>query len=363
MLRIDLRKLLRIQVVITALVMLGVMMIGVSAEAQQQFNAAAYFKDKTIRLIVPSSAGGGADVRTRIFADIAGKRYFPGPPKLTVVNVPGAGGSIGVRRGMESKPDGLTSFRVSQRFLLKEVVGETFDYFDSTKAIILGADNNSQPQMWYVRRSLAKTWDEVLALGRPVTEGATGPEPTGQEMLALLGYPIRMVYGYGGAAQVRAAFARGEIEASDLLGPHMLKLYPDLVKQSAYVPILWWGADPRKDQQSIDYLKELGADAPPFIFDVVKVTDEQRTVFDVSTAFPTATTFFPPGVRAEIVDVWKNVMAQTYRDAEMQERSLAAGTSVVWMPAEDIQALLDRGRKVVESPDHRKLLMNLMGDR
>jgi hypothetical protein len=243
------------------------------------------------------------------------------------------------------------------------VVGEKFDYFDSSKAIILGADNNSQPQMWYVRSSVAKSWDDILKLGRQITEGATGPEPTGQEMAALLGYPIRMVYGYSGAAQVRAAFARGEIEASDLLGPHMLKLFPDLVKQRAYVPIFWWGADPRKDQQAIDYLKELGAEAPPYIFDVIKATDEQKTVFDVGASFPTATTFFPPGVRPEIVEVWRKVMADTYRDEEMQKRSLEAGTSVVWMPAEDIQGLMDRGRKVVENPDHKKLLMNLTGDR
>jgi tripartite-type tricarboxylate transporter receptor subunit TctC len=280
-----------------------------------------------------------------------------------VINVPGAGGSIGVRRGMESKPDGLTSFRVSQRFLLKEIVGDKFDYFDSSKAIILGADNNSQPQMWYVRRSVATSWDDILKLGRQVTEGATGPEPVGQELAGLLGYPIRFVYGYGGAAQVRAAFARGEIEATDLLGPHMLKLYPDLVKQSAYVPIFWWGADPKKDQQAIDYLKELGAEAPPYIFDVVKATPDQQTVFQIGADFPTATTFFPPGVRSEIVTVWKEVMAKTYQDEEMKRRSLEAGTSVEWIPAERIQDMMDRGRKVVENPEHKKLLMNLMGDR
>ena len=33
-----------------------------SAAAQGSFDAESYFKDKTIRLIVPSSAGGGADI-------------------------------------------------------------------------------------------------------------------------------------------------------------------------------------------------------------------------------------------------------------------------------------------------------------
>jgi hypothetical protein len=331
--------------------------------AQDKFDAEAYYKGKTIRLIIPSSPGGGADIRTRIFTDIARRKYFPGKPRFTVVNIPGAGGAIGIRRGMRAKPDGLTSVRVNRRFLLRELTGKGLKFFHSQKAIMVGADHNFQSDLWYVRRDIATSWEEILKLGRKVVEGASDPQPTGGEMAALLGYPIRVVYGYGGAAEVRAALARNEIEATDLAGPHMLSLYPELVKKHAWVPIFWWGRAPQDDPQTMSYLKELGATPPPHLFEVIKASDDDKAVFDVGTALPTATTFFPPGVRKEIVDVWKEVMAKTYEDPEMKKRSLAAGTSVAWVPADRIRSVMDRGRKIVKSPKHLKLLKDFLGQR
>ncbi len=341
----------------------GAGVIAAPVHAQGKFDAAAYYKGKTIRLIIPSSPGGGADIRTRIFTDIARRKYFPGKPRFTVVNIPGAGGAIGIRRGMEAKPDGLTSVRVNRRFLLRELTGKGLKFFDSRKAIMIGADHNFQTDMWYVRRDIAKSWKDVLNLGRKVIEGSTDPQPTGGEIAALLGYPIRVVYGYGGASEVRAALGRKEIEATDLAGPHMLTLYPELVKKRAWVPMFWWGRAPQKDPQIMSYLAALGAKPPPYIFDVIKATDDEKTVFDVGTAFPTATTFFPPGVRKEIVAVWKEVLAKTYEDPEMKKRSLAAGTSVAWVPAERIRDVLERGRKVVKNPKHFKMLKHLLGQR
>jgi hypothetical protein len=333
------------------------------AGAEEKFDAAAYYKGKTIRLIIPSSPGGGADVRTRIFTDIARRKYFPGKPRFTVVNIPGAGGAIGIRRGMEAKPDGLTAVRVNRRFLLRELSGKGLKFFDSRKTVMLGADHNFQSDIWYVRRDIASSWADIVKLGRKVVEGASDPQPTGGEMAALLGYPIRVVYGYGGAAEVRAALARKEIEATDLAGPHMLTLYPELVKARAWVPIFWWGRAPQDDPQTMAYLKALSAEPPPFIFDVIKATDDEKAVFDVGTALPTATTFFPPGVRKEIVAVWKDVMAKTYEDPEMKKRSLAAGTSVAWVSAERISKVMERGRKIVKNPKHLKLLKDFLGQR
>jgi hypothetical protein len=264
---------------------------------------------------------------------------------------------------MEADPNGLNVVRVNRRFLLQELTGKGLKFFDSRKAVMVGADHNFQADIWYIRRDVATSWKDIVALGRKVVEGATDPQPTGGEMAAILGYPIRVVYGYGGASEVRAAIARKEIEATDLAGPHMLSLYPELVKQRAWVPIFWWGRDPRTDPQTVAYLKALGAEPPPYIFDVIKATDDEKSVFDVGTAFPTATTFFPPGVRKEIVDVWKDVMAKSYEDPEMKKRSLAAGTSVAWVPADRIMDVLERGRKIVKDPKHLKMLKQFMGQR
>ncbi|HTF91541.1 MAG TPA: hypothetical protein VK632_00780, partial [Verrucomicrobiae bacterium] len=53
-----------------------------------------FYKGKTIRMIVATSAGGGFDVYTRTLARHIGK-HVPGQPAITVENMPGAGHLIG----------------------------------------------------------------------------------------------------------------------------------------------------------------------------------------------------------------------------------------------------------------------------
>jgi tripartite-type tricarboxylate transporter receptor subunit TctC len=339
-----------------------VLLLPVQGLAQSKFVAADYFKSKTIQIIIPSVAGSGADVRTRIFADVAAKKYFPGSPRIIIKNMVGAGGSVGVQRGLDSKPDGLTIFRVDQRFLLREVLGQPFGKFDSTQLVILGSDNNSQPRIWYVRSTVAKSWADVEQASKPVLEGANSPEATGSHMAALLGYPINIVYGYGGSAQIRAAFDRGEIASTDLLGPQMTTVNPKLVQEHAFAPIFWWGKDPNTDQQTLDYLKQLGAAPPPYVLDVLKkATPDQKEVFTVGSSFPTSVTFLPHGVSPDVVAVWKDVLTKTYQDPEVQQRSLAAGTSVEWIPAEGITSLMDEARALVKNKANADLLLQLVG--
>jgi tripartite-type tricarboxylate transporter receptor subunit TctC len=69
--------------------------------------AVAAFPEKPIRVIVPTQAGGGMDSVARIL-----QRYFDENDvlgqKIVVVNMDGAGGTVGTRAIMEAEPDGHT---------------------------------------------------------------------------------------------------------------------------------------------------------------------------------------------------------------------------------------------------------------
>jgi tripartite-type tricarboxylate transporter receptor subunit TctC len=67
--------------------------------------AAEDYPSRTVTMVVPFAAGGGADVVARIVAD--GMRRSLGRP-VVVENVTGAGGSIGVARVARAAPDGYT---------------------------------------------------------------------------------------------------------------------------------------------------------------------------------------------------------------------------------------------------------------
>src|SRR4029079_4158858 len=70
------------------------------ASAQQ-----AAFPDKTIRVIVPFAAGGGVDVKARLFGEKAGP--ILGMP-IIVEKRAGASGTIGGQAVHQSAPDGTT---------------------------------------------------------------------------------------------------------------------------------------------------------------------------------------------------------------------------------------------------------------
>lgn len=69
--------------------------------------AAAEFPEKPIRVIVPTQQGGSTDVIARIFQEALERRQLLAQP-LAVVNVPGAGGSVGTRQVKDAEPDGYT---------------------------------------------------------------------------------------------------------------------------------------------------------------------------------------------------------------------------------------------------------------
>src|SRR5262245_17029441 len=74
------------------------------------FNATSqeYFKGKSIRLLVGTSAGGAMDDCGRFVAQYLGK-HIPGNPDVVVQNMPGAGTAIAANHIYNiAKPDGLT---------------------------------------------------------------------------------------------------------------------------------------------------------------------------------------------------------------------------------------------------------------
>jgi len=68
--------------------------------------AFAGYPSKTIKLVVPSKAGGSTDTSARLFIDTA-KKYWK-DADFIVVNKPGAGGLIGFEYENRQKPDGYT---------------------------------------------------------------------------------------------------------------------------------------------------------------------------------------------------------------------------------------------------------------
>ena len=104
-----------------------------SAPAQEPF-----YKNKTVRIIVGGSAGGGYDTYTRAIARHLGK-HIPGNPTFVVENMTGAGSIIAANYVYKvAKPDGLTLCHFIGGIILQQVLGKPGIEFDARKFLYLG---------------------------------------------------------------------------------------------------------------------------------------------------------------------------------------------------------------------------------
>ncbi|WP_319476563.1 tripartite tricarboxylate transporter substrate binding protein [Marispirochaeta aestuarii] len=113
-------KRLLIVLLITAL---AAPLMFANGEAEQGGQAAAKSAEwptRPIEVIVPAGPGGDTDVNSRILAKYLEKEL--GQP-VVVVNVGGAGGSLGSRRVLDAKPDGNTILFFHPGLLLNKLLG------------------------------------------------------------------------------------------------------------------------------------------------------------------------------------------------------------------------------------------------
>ena len=101
--------------------------------------AEAFYKGKTIRIVVGLSAGGGYDRAARLISRYMGK-YIPGNPEMIVQNMPGGGSVIAANYvyGV-AKPDGLTLLMPHNNVYLSQLSGQKEVKFDLVKLSWIGS--------------------------------------------------------------------------------------------------------------------------------------------------------------------------------------------------------------------------------
>jgi len=332
-------------------------------QAQQDADLARTFESKPVTIIVGSSPGGGYDIFARLVAQYIGK-YLPGNPSFIVRNVPGAGQLRGLRKVMQSEPDGRTIGLLHPRFVARELFGIDVPDFDLKTVKVLGTPSGGvkRPSLWCARKELATTWNDILQLSRPVSVGANAPgglsSTLGPEFAVAIGGPVNIIFGYGGAGEVLAAFNRGELDTIQYCSnAYVPRLYPEWIKEKKVSPIFWWGAKP-----SSDYLIQLGGTADvPYIADAVHASEQQRKALAVAEGFGGMGRLFvaPPGLDERMYQTWKSAFERTVQDPEFVAAADVAGMQVGLGTAEDFRKTNELFEEL--TPETRQLVKTLAG--
>ena len=125
--------------------------------------AAQAYPARPVRLIIPFSAGGAADVPGRIVA----QRLSDGLGQQVIIeNRPGAGSTIGAEAAAKASPDGYTLFMVSNTHFVSAALHKKLNY-DALNDYTPVTQITSAPNILVVHPSLpAKNIKELVALAK-----------------------------------------------------------------------------------------------------------------------------------------------------------------------------------------------------
>src|SRR5688500_12202844 len=121
---------------LTLIVCFSVILPGITTKAGAQGDQ--FYKGKTIRIMVGSTAGGFHDRCGRLFGKYISK-YSPGQPEIIVQNMTGAGSVIAANHVSNvAKPDGLTLVMPLNGVYIDQFVGRKEVQFDMRKFRFIG---------------------------------------------------------------------------------------------------------------------------------------------------------------------------------------------------------------------------------
>lgn len=178
---------------------------------------AAFYKGKTITVIVPYDPGGGFDQFVRLLVPSL-EEELGDDVKVVIENKPGGGGLIGANDIYQADPDGLTFGLINYPGAVfaeaTKTDGVTFDNSKWTFLARLGAIN---PIVYTGKDSGYPDFDSIMKADKPIKFGIGGAGSDAYYatliLSNLLGFPANIVAGYSGGGEADAALLVGEVDA------------------------------------------------------------------------------------------------------------------------------------------------------
>jgi tripartite-type tricarboxylate transporter receptor subunit TctC len=255
------------------------MVVALVSAAWNVAGAADFYKDKTARIVVSSSPGGGYDTYARYIARHL-YRHLPGKPRMIVENRPGAGG---LRAGNyiyhSSRQDGTEILHIGGSSVIKQLTGMAQVKFDARKFQYIGAPYAEATVLVVTKNSGITSLDDIL--GPKAKEVALGGISVGSPndvaailLRDVLGGKIRLVTGYKGTSRIRLAMDSDELDGMFNGWASLNATSYDKLQSGEYKVLL---------QVSPEPIKELGS--IPSIAQLAK-TDGQRRLVRLTTTVP-----------------------------------------------------------------------------
>jgi len=302
-------------------------------------NVAAFYKGKTVTILVGSSPGGGYDLYGRIIARHM-SAHIPGGPTVVPANMPGAGSHTAAAHIYNAAAKDGTIIGALQSPVAFEpfLAGRSFNY-DPTKFVYLGSANDDV-YLCIARVDAPVQKFEDLLSKELLMGGVQSSSPADNPIFInnVLNTKFKIITGYPGTREIGLAIDRNEVHGACGVA------WPSI---SVTNPGWFEGGKPGRMRVLVQThatgAADLNAQGVPKITDFAK-TDEQRAMLDLyfsQTAFGRPY-LVSPDVPADRIAALRVAFEATIKDQKLQEETKKIGLEANHVPGEKLQAMVQK---------------------
>ncbi len=312
-----------------------VMLAWASVTRAEPARDEAFYRGRTLRLLVGFSPGGGFDATARVLVRHLG-RYIPGQPAIVVEHMPGAGSLIAANHLYHAaRPDGLTVGQFAGGVLLGQVLGHPGVEFDARRFAYVGAIAREFVACALDRRSGITSLDAWAATRTPVKLGAQAPGAASHDapriLRAALGLPIQVVAGYRGTAEIRLAVEAGEVAGACFNLGSMRAIWGEALETGRVRVVLQVGPGARPDLPGV-----------PSALDGARGEDGRRLLETLQGMGAVSRALsLPPGTPPERIRLLRWALQRTVRDPAFLADAERSRLEVDPVPGEEIERVVD----------------------
>jgi tripartite-type tricarboxylate transporter receptor subunit TctC len=312
-----------------------------SAAAQE--GAEAFYKGRSVGMVVGFNTGGAYDLYARVVARHMSK-HLPGKPGFVVKNMQGAGSVIAANFLYNRSPrDGSEIGLIAGTAALEPLFGGTATQFDGQKFFWLGSANEEVGACFTWGSSATNTARDLMR--NPVIIGSAGTSSllVPSTLNAVLGANLRIVKGYKGTSDLLLALERGEVEGMcGMLYAVVQAERPDWL-----------------DKKLVNVLMQVSVERNPKLGDIPSIMDfatseDQRSLLRLLIGWTIMGRPFlaPPGVPGERAQALRAAFVATMKDEDFLQDAARNRLDVSPISAAQIERFLaqsyDTPRAVVE---------------
>lgn len=289
-------------------VLVIVLLIGAAVSVHAQEDVAAFYKGKTVRLVVGIGVGSGYDINARVLARHMTK-HIPGNPQIIVQNQPGAGSLTMTNQLYNIGPfDGTVMGATFNGLPTTPLLQPSGVRFDVHKINWIGSTNRETQAMYVWHGAPMKKLEDLRTMEMIVGAQAAGSTQYDYPMMgnALLGLKFKVITGYEATPKINLAMERGEVHGTWANWSTLKAISSQWLEEKKINILAQWALRKHPDMGNV-----------PLIYDVAK-TDEQKQALDLALArLEFGRPFFlPPGVPAARVQAIRRAFDATMKDPE-----------------------------------------------